>query len=639
MWPLVKINFRATPLMLACVFLFSSSATAVDVPYYLQNQIGTYGETVASECSNDNTSDAATALRGDSNLEKIYNFFADKGLSPVQSAGVVGNISQESGGDPQNTQGGYTPDRTTDPTKVSTKNGKQGGWGIIQWTPSAKVVDIAKNAGITGPIHELETQLEVVWWHMNNTSPTGVKNMLQDYKGMQDVAEATKMFEDKMEGAGKPAMDNRIQAAKNALSSYGRGGNTIAATSPSSTSNTSNCSCSNISSSGVATDSAKQIDVVLDPGHTGAPSSQGEIIDPETKLKIGETSNPGELQEVWKVANKVKENLESAGYKVSMTKASINDAVTLAERTKRADNAKAQLVVSIHTTDGKFGNKSAGWVSEQRVGLYRTATDGKNISFTNQDIATKSHQYAEIMASERTKAGDGAQIHDLDFNDRADKNPGNIPVSQLLSSTPWVYNETGRAGYSSEKYINGITNGIKAAIKPGGGQTNSQDAGCGGGAVAGNIVETALSYAWSDRKVSPPQKKKPTYDAATKKAKAAGKYTGDACFGGGVDCGAFVTRVVQDSGVDKNYGGGGNTSSQLSYAQKNYKEIRPRTTADMQPGDIAIKNGHTYMYVGKQPGFGSEVASASQCQHAPWAGTEAPADPEYRWFRIIKAGG
>jgi len=63
-------------------------------------------------------------------------------------------------------------------------------------------------------------------------------------------------------------------------------------------------------------------------------------------------------------------------------------------------------------------------------------------------------------------------------------------------------------------------------------------------------------------------------------------------------------------------------------------EVKPDSTADMRPGDIAIRDGHTYMYVGKQPGFGTKIASASLDGRAPMAGSETPADPSYQWFRL-----
>jgi len=49
---------------------------------------------------------------------------------------------------------------------------------------------------------------------MEKTSPTGVNNMLEGYRGIGDVEEATRYFEDKVEGAGDPRMADRIAAAQ-----------------------------------------------------------------------------------------------------------------------------------------------------------------------------------------------------------------------------------------------------------------------------------------------------------------------------------------------------------------------------------------------------------------------------------------
>ncbi|HEX8390341.1 MAG TPA: phage tail tip lysozyme [Candidatus Saccharimonadales bacterium] len=155
-----------------------------------------------------------TALVGKDNLEKIYNHFIGRGLSPEQSAGIIGNISVESGGDPTIIQGGA---HTKDPSGISA------GWGIIQWTPGSKIIGLLKTAEIKTPVYLLKTQLEMVWWHMNNTSPTGVKNMYEKYQTITDVAEATRVYEDEMEGAGIPHIETRIERANEALRKYGGG--------------------------------------------------------------------------------------------------------------------------------------------------------------------------------------------------------------------------------------------------------------------------------------------------------------------------------------------------------------------------------------------------------------------------------
>ena len=158
----------------------------------------------------------------------------------------------------------------------------------------------------------------------------------------------------------------------------------------------------------------------------------------------------------------------------------------------------------------------------------------------------------------------------------------------------------------------------------------------GAGAVAGNRVGTAINYSWPEYHPKPYVKMKPSYAKAVSEAKANGEYVGGISFPG-VDCGGFITRVMRNSGDDPEYNKSeADTSYQLKYLQGSpkYTEVHPKSTTDVHPGDIAIRDGHTYMYVGKQPGFGTRIASASLDGRAPMAGSEIPADPSYQWFRL-----
>ena len=196
----------------------------------------------------------STMLTGKDNFEMIYNFLRDKGLSPEQAAGAIGNIKQESGGDPTIIQGGKpvnlndnkpVSEWTFDSKHTKSPAGISSGWGLIQWTPGSKIIGIAKEANVSGDIYRLGTQLEIVWWHMNNTSPTGVKNMYATFKNIKTLEEATLDYETRMEGAGDKQLAKRVEFAKEILRQYGGGGSTTSSTSDESTS-ASTCSSGSV---------------------------------------------------------------------------------------------------------------------------------------------------------------------------------------------------------------------------------------------------------------------------------------------------------------------------------------------------------------------------------------------------------
>jgi hypothetical protein len=197
------------------VAVFATNNNHSEEQYFLRNNINHYDTRIMSCADN---SSQNTTLRGNVELEQIFNFFIDQGLSNEQAAGIVGNISQESGGNPHKSQKG--PD-TDDPSGKTGAIGGGNAWGIIQWDAGSRAIEYAEKANITTPIGDLSTQLELVWWHMNNISPTGAENMISEYMKIPDVEEATKAYEKHMTGAGVPRMTNRIEAAKLALKTYG----------------------------------------------------------------------------------------------------------------------------------------------------------------------------------------------------------------------------------------------------------------------------------------------------------------------------------------------------------------------------------------------------------------------------------
>lgn len=240
-----KPYLRSILLMTLCVvFVFTEQARAFDAMYFSRNTIQFYDD---RDCG-DGGGSGSTTLNGSDNLEKIFNFFLSKGLTREQAAGAVGNISAESGGNPlavEMLKGSGLPIESRDPASLPVVSGwpnnqtRQPGWGIIQWTPSGKVVGLAESAGITGDISTLEAQLELVWWHMTNTTPLGYTNFIEEYKQTNDLQTAASLYMEKMEGPKDKNPIDRMQQGKIVMDRVGG----TSSSSTDTSSSTPSCTC------------------------------------------------------------------------------------------------------------------------------------------------------------------------------------------------------------------------------------------------------------------------------------------------------------------------------------------------------------------------------------------------------------
>lgn len=605
------------------------SAVVVPQNFYSDSNIQFYDPNACEGGAQTETS-TSSALVGGNNAEKVWNFFIGKGLKPEQVAGIMGNMSQESGFNPKLHQVGGPA------------------YGIIQWDPVAGNsmewwIDKAKNTSeewkskLSGDKWALSTQLELVWWHMTDgITPRSLKFNMDDYKKINDAKEATTYFEDKVEGAGIPMMAKRWAAAKAALRKYGK--TTPSATSTSGESAADPCgTCSEGPSGG-------DVDVVLDPGHSGTTINE---TDPDSGVKAQDSDNGQETKDAWRVSEKVREYLEEEGYTVKSTKTSEQDTVGLLKRAKIANDAKPTIAVSIHTTPGSFGSSSVGWVTPQEVGLYRKTGSNKK-TFSNEEIAKKSDDYSKILVQSRKDEEGGVKVHRLDFTDRDLPATGNISIVQLFSKVPWVYNEVGQTGLNIDKYSNGIAKGIVEVLKSEGKEsrgetTNSSSSDCGG-AVSGDLSATVKAYAWSSYHAAPYIQRKPEWAKVADSTKS--HYVGGTVRGvRGIDCGGFVTMTIRNSGIDPNYNKGkgatgskSDENSQWGYLDKNWQKVSVSSTSDLQPGDVAINAGHTFLHVGEISGFNDVFASASYTTRAdggraPMAGQGDAMTGAYNWYR------
>ena len=169
---------------------------------------------------------------------------------------------------------------------------------------------------------------------------------------------------------------------------------------------------------------------------------------------------------------------------------------------------------------------------------------------------------------------------------------------------------------------------------------------CGSQDNTGLAAKTK-EYAWPTYTASTTNKK-PEYQVAIDSKP--GRYIGGGAFPG-VDCGGFVTVLMQDSGFEPKYNTGpqGNTLLQKEWLDANWENMGLAdniNTALIEPGWVAMSPSHTFVFVGKtvSPEFGAGdpafqgVASASYGGsggpwRAPMVGHESLKSTGFTWYK------
>ena len=184
--------------------------TAKD-PLYSGGTVGTGGGS-----SSGGTSDGSTPDIGgiSDTAQAVWTFFTGKGFTKECTAGIMGNLQQESG---------------MDPTRYQSGGGK--GRGICQWSYGEdRFKNLEAHAASKGKDwKDLQSQLEFLDMELQGKDATTLKYLkkyvggYEEFKKLTDVRKACKVFEDSFERAGIPAMEKRYKYAEEFYSKFSGG--------------------------------------------------------------------------------------------------------------------------------------------------------------------------------------------------------------------------------------------------------------------------------------------------------------------------------------------------------------------------------------------------------------------------------
>jgi uncharacterized protein (TIGR03382 family) len=139
------------------------------------------------------------------NDQPAFTFFVSKGLTTFQAAGIVGNLDQESGVNPNSVQSGGP------------------GRGIAQWSVGGRW-DTSAGDNATAyaaqqgeNVHSLNLQLEFIWYELT-THGYGYNEL----RATTNVTDATIVFMQKYEICGNCVSSQRVNYAKAVLTQYGQ---------------------------------------------------------------------------------------------------------------------------------------------------------------------------------------------------------------------------------------------------------------------------------------------------------------------------------------------------------------------------------------------------------------------------------
>ncbi len=287
------------------------------------------------------------------------------------------------------------------------------------------------------------------------------------------------------------------------------------------------------------------------------------------------------------------------------------------------DNLRGTVVFALGTNDGTVDQATIQQVVD-KVGSSR------NLIFVTAYSSQDPNKYTALNTALKAVADANSNVSIADWASAASADP----ATYINQTDGYYVHASDPAG--TKLFAETINQAVNK---------NAGDNVCGPGSDFSSYV---LAYAWPEYHQAQFLERMPDYAAIVSERISAGLYVGGSVRGvAGIDCGGWVTTLVQESGWDTGYnydGKGGATGTQEQWARENWTRLNPDGVIDtsiLQPGDVAFTDGHTWIYVGEIPGFDSNIASASYSTtgeggRSPMAGHENPETSDgapVRWYR------
>ena len=195
--PSQSISKQGTSTIAGTSSASSTNSTATPVSSAVINNTNSSTNSTATT----STATTSSTLQGTTNKQKIWSFFKGKGFSDAGTAGIIGNLMQES---------------TCNPSAVE-NDGAGPGHGLAQWTGSRWDGEngLAAYAASKGASwDDLNTQLDFLWEEIVNGGQ--YLGDLDALKNATDINTAADLFEAAFERARTPMMEKRYKEAQKA---------------------------------------------------------------------------------------------------------------------------------------------------------------------------------------------------------------------------------------------------------------------------------------------------------------------------------------------------------------------------------------------------------------------------------------